>query len=50
LIFGRHWKLLDSILAPVGVGITGAVVVGIAGWTAWKYREQLKIAYQKLIT
>jgi hypothetical protein len=33
-----NWQLLDSIPAPVGGGITGAIFLGILAWTAWKYR------------
>jgi membrane protein DedA with SNARE-associated domain len=44
VFFGQHWQFLDSILAPVGGGIMGAIVVGILIWTAWKYREQIRAA------
>ncbi|HLK86595.1 MAG TPA: hypothetical protein VKT27_08815 [Candidatus Binataceae bacterium] len=50
MINRRCWQLLDSILAPVGGGIAGAIFVGLPAWTAWKNREQLKTGYHQLTT
>ena len=50
VVFGQNWKLLDSILAPVGGGITGAIVVGILAWTAWKYRDYIRAFYRRVVS
>ncbi len=48
VVFGHNFKLLDSILAPVGGGIFGLIVFGMLGWAAWKYRDDLKDLFSRI--
>jgi membrane protein DedA with SNARE-associated domain len=47
VVFSQHWRFLDSILAPIGDGLTAAVISAIFGWAGWKHRERLRGFYYR---
>jgi len=48
LALGYNWRLLDKILAPLGGGLTGVVIIAALGYAAWRWRHELKVMFTKL--
>jgi undecaprenyl-diphosphatase len=48
--FGHNWQALESILAPLGGGVTALIIFGLIGWFLWRHRKGTRTIYRKMIS